>query len=180
MENYEAIIALILGLFVCLFGYKLKKIVFFIAWFIIGYTLTLKLLPLINTYIPQVADEAFWQGMIPVFGGLLLSILGFSIEKLCVSLLCFFSVIAIAFTQFGVSWEVFGIASVVGVFVGAAAVFMMKPATILVTAIAGASVATDAFLALAPAVSASTYYLPILIGAAALGSIFQFVNNKRN
>lgn len=180
MENYEAIIALILGLFVCLFGYKLKKIVFFIAWFILGYTLTLKLLPLINTYIPQAAGEPFWQGMIPVFGGLLLSILGFSIEKLCVSLLCFFSVITIAFTQFGVSWEVFGIAAVVGVIVGAFAVTMMKPATIIITAIAGASVATDAFLALAANVPAATYYLPILIGATILGSIFQFANSKRS
>lgn len=180
MENYEAIIALVLGLFVCLFGCKLKKIVFFVAWFIIGYTLTLKLLPLINSYIPQVPQDTFWQGMIPVFGGLLLSILGFSIEKLCISLLCFGATIAIAFNQFGVSWEVFGIAAIVGVIIGAFSVIMIKPATILVTAIIGASVATDAFLTLAPAVSATTYYLPILIGAAVLGSIFQFVNTKRS
>lgn len=178
MENYEAIIALVLGLFVCLFGYRLKKIVFFIAWFIIGYIITQKLLPTINTYIPQVSGEAFWQGIIPVFGGLLLSILGFSIEKLCVSLLCFFAVISIAFTQFGVSWEVFGIAAVIGVVAGGLAVTMMKPATIIVTAIIGASVAADAFLALATDIPSATYYMPILIGAAIIGSIFQFANVK--
>ena len=37
-----AIISIILGLLVCFFGYKIKKIAFFIVGFIIGYNLGLK------------------------------------------------------------------------------------------------------------------------------------------
>ncbi len=180
MDTYEIILALILGLFVCLFGYKLKKIVFFIAWFLIGYTLMTHLMPIINDSAPVIAENELWQFVLPIAGGLLLSLLGFSIEKLCVGLLTFFTVLAVAVTQFGLSGEVVGIASILGVILGAIAVNMIKPASIVITAVAGSYVITDALIALFPTTLAkgSLYSLLILAGIAIVGIIFQFSNTK--
>ncbi len=178
MENYEIILALILGAFVCLFGYKLKKLVFFIAWFLIGYTLMAKLMPLMISNLPFVAESELWQNLLPIAGGLLLSLLGFSIEKLCVALLCFFTVITIGVTQFGTGIETILISALIGVFAGALAVRMMKPAIILVTSFSGATVVADALLSLLTSLSYGTYYLPFLIGITVIGAIFQFCNTK--
>ncbi|MBO7664885.1 hypothetical protein J6S46_03465 [Candidatus Saccharibacteria bacterium] len=180
MENYEVILALILGAFVCLFGYKLKKIVFFIAWFLIGYTLMSRFMPFINQSVPAIAESSLWQFILPIAGGLLLSLLGFSIEKLCVGLLAFFTTLAVAVNQFGVSGEVIGIACILGVILGAVAVNMIKPATIIITAIAGSYVMTDAIIALFPGSLArgSVLALLVLAGIALVGAIFQFSNTK--
>ncbi len=178
MENYQIIISFILGLFVCLFGYKLKKVVFFIAWFLIGYTLMLKLLPIINSNAPVIAESTIYQTLLPIGGGVILSLLGFSIEKFCVSLLVCFSTIAIGISQFGMSWEVAGISAVIGVILGAFAVRLMKPATIIVTAAAGSMVVTNALLALVTSIPHEPYYIFILIGVAIIGALFQFKNTK--
>ena len=182
MENYEIILALILGAFVCLFGYKLKKIVFFIAWFLIGYTLMSRFMPFINESVPAIAESSLWQFILPIAGGLLLSLLGFSIEKLCVGLLAFFTTLAIAINQFGVSGEVIGIACILGVILGAVAVNMMKPATIVITAIAGSFVVTDAILSLFPSIGGrgSMYALLMIVGIAIVGAVFQFTNTKHS
>ena len=170
---------LLLGAFVCLFGYKLKKIVFFIAWFLIGYTLMKYAMPYINSSAPAIAENALWQFILPIAGGLLLSLLGFSIEKLCVGLLCFFATVAVAISQFGVSGEVIGIACILGAILGAVAVNMMKPATIVVTAIAGALVVTRAIYTLATGIPMG-YHTFIIIGIAAVGALFQFSNTKHS
>ena len=182
MENYEVILALILGAFVCLFGYKLKKIVFFIAWFIIGYTLMTHLMPFINDSMPAIRESDLWQFLLPIAGGLLLSLLGFSIEKLCVGLLAFFTTLAVAINQFGISGEVIGIACILGVILGALAVNMMKPATIAITPIAGSFVITDAVLTIFPSIGGrgSLYALLMIVGIAVVGAVFQFTNTKHN
>jgi membrane-anchored glycerophosphoryl diester phosphodiesterase (GDPDase) len=106
-----------------------------------------------------------------------LSLLGFTIEKLCVGLLVCFATIAIGVNQFGMTWEVVAIAAIIGVILGAIAVNMIKPATIIVTAAAGALVIADAIFALTNSIS-HDYYTLILIGVAAIGAIFQFSNTK--
>ncbi len=179
MESYEVILALLLGAFVCLFGYKLKKIVFFVAWFLIGYTLTKYAMPYINNSTPFIAESTLWQIILPLAGGLLMSLLGFSIEKLCVGLLCFFATVAVAISQFGISGEVIGIACILGVILGAVAVNMMKPATIVVTAVAGALVVTRAIYTLSAGIPME-YHTFIVIGIAAIGALFQFNNAKHS
>ena len=177
MEVYEIILALILGAFVCLFGYRLKKMVIFLAFFLIGYTIMGRIMPVLNANLPAIAESSFWQTLLPICGGLVLSLLGFSIEKLCVGLLVCFATIAIGINQFGLSWEVVCIAAIIGVILGAIAVNMIKPATIIVTAAAGALVVADAIFALNIGMSHDFYTL-ILIGIAAIGAVFQFTNTK--
>lgn len=177
METYEIVLALILGTFVCLFGYRLKKLVVFLAFFLIGYSIMQRLMPVLNSNLPAIAESSFWQVLLPICGGLLLSLLGFSIEKLCVGLLVCFTTIAIGINQFGLSWETVAIAAIIGVILGAIAVNMIKPATIIVTAAVGALVVTGAIFALTTSVS-HDYYTLILIGIAAVGAIFQFANTK--
>ena len=177
MATYEIVLALILGIFVCLFGYRLKKLVIFLAFFLIGYSIMTRLMPILNQNLPAIAESSFWQMLLPVCGGLLLSLLGFTIEKLCVGLLVCFATIALGVNQFGMTWEVVTIAAIIGVILGAIAVNMIKPATIIVTAIAGALVVADAIFALTSSIS-HDYYMLILIGIAAVGAVFQFTNTK--
>ena len=177
MATYEVILALILGIFVCLFGYRLKKLVIFLAFFLIGYSIMQRIMPVLNANLPAIAESSLWQTILPICGGLLLSLLGFSIEKLCVALLVCFATIAIGINQFGLTWEVVIISAVIGTILGAIAVRMIKPATIIATAIAGALVVVDAIFALSSNLS-HDYYTLILIGVAAVGAIFQFTNTK--
>lgn len=178
VQNIEFIIALVLGLFACFFGYKLKKVIFFIAWFLIGYTIMTKIMPYINDNAPMIAESELYQFLLPIAGGVLLSMFGFSIEKLCVALLAFFAVVAFAINQFGISGEVLAVAAIIGVFAGALATTMMKPATILVTAIAGGIVAADSIMKIFPGIPYAQYYYLIFLGITAVGAIFQFVNAK--
>ena len=85
METYELIFAIIIGLLLLLAGYRIKKITFFIAWFIIGYyIMETYLLGIINNAVPQIANDAIYQNLLPLAGGVLMGCLGFTLEKLCV------------------------------------------------------------------------------------------------
>ena len=79
---------------------------------------------------------------------------------------------------FGTEIQVLAIGGVVAVLVAGAAVMLMKPATIIATAVAGAYALTIATLALFPDISKETYYFIILGGAAAIGAVFQFLTTK--
>ena len=178
MENYEVILAFLLGIFVSLFGYRLKKSVFFIAWFLVGYIITNSLMPTINTAFLDIANSNLWQILLPLAGGLLLSLLGFMIEKMCVALLCLAATIMFATNQFGWSTDVVTISGVIGVVLAGLATMLMKPATIIVTSAAGALVITNAIFTLVTDLARDTYYWPILIGIAVISIIFQFINTK--
>ena len=80
-EVPELIILLGAGLAVLLFGYRIKKIAFFIVWFLLGFIGMRYLMPEITKLLPEVASNNLYQNLIPVGGGLILALLGFSIEK---------------------------------------------------------------------------------------------------
>ena len=157
-NTLEPIIALILGFVACFCGYRLKRVVFFILWFVVGYIIMGQLLPIINENVPAIATSSLYQTLLPIAGGLLVSFLGFSIEKLCVGALCYFIVLLIATNQFGWDLSVIAIASIVGIIAGAFAVRLMKPAIILLTAVAGASLLATNLLHYATALPAETFY----------------------
>ena len=56
----EAVIMMGLGLAVLMFGYRIKKIAFFIIWFILGFNLVLWLMPTINNAIPEIANTELY------------------------------------------------------------------------------------------------------------------------
>ena len=78
----EILIALALGLVVCFFGYKLKKLAFAIAWFLIGYTLCSHFAPDIIAWMPQLENPDLWMGVLPIAVGLLAALMGLTIERL--------------------------------------------------------------------------------------------------
>ena len=182
IENFqtpELIIMLGVGLAVLLFGYRLKKIAFFVVWFMLGYLGMSYLMPQINNLVPEIAASELYQNLLPIAGGLLLALMGFSIEKLCVGGICFVLVMLLAVQYFGTDMQTLAIAAVVGVIVAGAAVMLMKPATIIATSAVGAYAITLALMKLVPDISFETYYWPMILGITAIGGVFQFLTTKR-
>lgn len=175
----EAIIMLGLGLAVLMFGYRIKKIAFFIIWFILGFNLVMWLMPTVNNLVPEIAASELYQTLLPIAGGLLLALLGFSIEKLCVGGICFALVMMVTIQYFGTEMQTLAIGGIVGVIAAGLAVTLMKPAIIIATAVAGAYALTLGIFKLNTSLDFEMLYWPILIGAAAVGAIFQFMTTKR-
>ncbi len=176
----EVVVMIILGLLVLLFGYRIKKVAFFIIWFLLGYNLVLYLMPTINDLVPQIAGDNLYQILLPIAGGLLLALMGFSVEKLCVGGICFVLVMMVAIQNFGTDIQVLAVAAIIGVIAAGAAVTLMKPAIIVATAVLGAHVLTLAIGNLIPALDlGSGLYWPIMLGLAAVGCIIQFTTTRR-
>lgn len=175
----EAVIMLGLGAAVLLFGYRIKKIAFFIIWFLLGFNLMMWLMPTINGVVPEIAASELYQTLLPIGGGLILALLGFTIEKLCVGGICFALVMVITVQYFGAEMQTLAIGGIVGIIAAGLAVTIMKPATIIATAVAGAYALTLAIMKLNASIDFGTFYWPMILGIAALGSIFQFMTTKR-
>ena len=178
-QTPELIVMLGVGLAVLLFGYRIKKIAFFIVWFLLGFLGLNYLMPEIIKLWPDVASNDLYRNLIPIGGGLLLALLGFSIEKLCVGGICFALTMLIGVQYFGTEMQTLAIIAVVGIIAAGAAVVLMKPATIIATAAAGAYAIALAVLALVPDLSFGDYYWPLIIGVSAVGAVFQFLTTKR-
>ena len=178
-QTPELIVMLCIGLAVLLFGYRIKKVAFFIIWFLLGYTGVTFLMPEIVKLWPDVASTQLYQTLIPIAGGLLLALLGFSIEKLCVGGISFALVMLVSTQYFGTEMQTLAISAVVGIIVAGAAVMLMKPATIIATSAAGGYAITLAVLALVPDINQEMYYWPMILGLTTVGSLFQFLTTKR-
>ena len=148
--------------------------------FIIGYNLMMFLMPTINGAVPQIAVSQLYQILLPIGGGLLLALLGFSIEKLCIAGICFFLVMMVVVQYFGTEVLTLAIGAIIGVVAAAAATALIKPAIIIATAVAGSYALTIAILNIFPAISKEIFYFPMLIGIAILGGLFQFSTTKHD
>ncbi|MBQ3352885.1 hypothetical protein IJG89_00860 [Candidatus Saccharibacteria bacterium] len=178
MALYELLIMAGLGLAVMLFGYRIKKLAFFIIWFLIGYNLMMILMPLINGAVPAIATSELYQILLPIAGGLLLALLGFSIEKVCIAGICFFLVMLITIQYFGTNIPTLAIGAIIGVVAGAAATAMLKPAIIIATSLAGGYALTVALLNIFPVLNEGLLYFPLIGAFTLLGAIFQFATTK--
>lgn len=178
MEQFELIISIIIGLFLCFFGYRMKKIAFFIAWFAVGFMLTKSLMPWLSESLNFLGDYESWQSIFAILGGLLLSLVGFSIEKLCLSLLCVVGAVAIGINQYGLNLEVVLISIIIGVIIGAFSVRLIKPVTILITAAAGAALIVPAVLSFFPTLVDPQYNILVIAGLAFVGAICQLTTTK--
>lgn len=179
LEIYELMIISAIGLAVLFFGYRIKKVAFFIIWFLIGYNLMLILMPFINSWVPAVATSELYQALLPIGGGALLALLGFSIEKFCVSAICFALVMLITVQYFGTDVLTLAIGAIIGLVAGATAVNLMKPAIIVATSVAGGWALTIALLNFFPDINREIFYFPLIIGISAIGTIFQFSTTKQ-
>ncbi len=181
LQTWELWVMLLVGILLMFAGYRIKKIAFFIIWFLLGYNIVGYFLPQIIKMVPQVGEAQIWQILVPVGGGLLLALLGFSIEKVCISGVCFVLTMLIAIQQFGTGIQVLSIGGVVAVVMAGIGVMLMKPATIVATAVAGSYAMTMALIVLALQMGGwewSQYYWPILLLGAGIGSLVQFFTTK--
>lgn len=181
LNTAEIVIIALLGLVLLLLGYRFKKVAFFLIWFVLGFYLTSTALaqPQVSHLLPEaILNWSMYQSLLPVAGGLLLALLGFSIEKLCVAGICFALVILVAVQYFGSDIQVIAIGGIIGVVVAGVATMSMKPATIIATAVAGAYTLTMALLALIPGINQQIAYFPSLLGLSILGSVVQFMTTK--
>lgn len=178
LQSWQLWILAALGLLLVFFGYRVKKIAFFILWFVLGWSIIMYLMPTINNAFPDIAAQDLWQWLLPLAGGLLLALMGFSIEKLCVGGACFGLVMIVAVEYFGSEMQTLAIAAVIGVLAAGAAVMLMKPATIIATALAGAYVVALAALQIFPQITLDAWYWPLILGVGAVGSLVQFATTK--
>lgn len=180
METYELIFTVAIGLVVLLFGFRLKRIAFFVIWFLIGYVLMHDyIMSFINSSVPEIATNNIYQILLPIGGGVIMAMLGFTIEKLCVAGITFAAVMLITVNYFGTEILTLVIGAVVGVILGAFAVRMIKPATILATSGIGAYALTLAIFQLFKDLNYTTFYFPILIVLMLVGVFFQFGTTKK-
>ena len=175
LSTPEVIAVALVGVVLMFFGYKIKKVAFFLIWFVVGYYITTMLLPHLNNIAPEVIQEQLYQTLIPIAGGLLLALLGFSVEKLCVAGIAFAIVMMITVQYFGTDVQILAAGGIIGIVAAGVAVMSMKPATIILTSIAGAYTLTMALLVLVPNINQQVAYFPSLVGFSAIGSVAQFL-----
>ena len=168
------------GLLLMFFGYKIKKIAFFVVWFLLGYIATGYLMPIINGAVAEIANSDLWQSLLPIGGGLLLALMGFMVEKVCLGGICFGLVVMMTAQYFGTEIQTMAIGGVIGVLAGGLAVMMMKPATIIATSVAGGYALTLAILALAPNLDKEMLFWPMIGGFSLLGAGVQFFTTRHD
>ena len=173
------IIAMILAFVFALFGYRAKKITFFIAWFIIGYTLANRFVPVFFT------DQPYYIILIvTVLLGLLLGFLGIKVEKLAI--FCVAAYFTYAFlTNFGVlngfvsdQILLFCLKIIISFIMGAVAVNFTKPVIILLTSLFAGGLVNTYLPQLTGSYLTPTVILIISILVAVAGFIFQLSTTK--
>lgn len=168
------------GLALMLIGYKIKKAAFFAIWFLLGYIATGYLMPIINSSWAEVANSTFWQGLIPILGGLLLGLMGFMIEKIALGGICFGLTLMMTAQYFGTEIQTMVIGGIVGAILAGVAVMMIKPATIVATSVGGAYALTLAILKIAEGIDGETAFWPMIIGFSVVGVLVQFLTTKHD
>ena len=166
-----------IGLALIFVGYKIKRVAFFIIWFLLGYIGTGYLMPIINSNLPDIAGSDFWQGLLPILGGLILGLMGFMVEKVCIAGIVFGLTILMTAQYFGTEIQTMAIGGIIGAVLAGFATMMMKPATIVATAVAGAYALTLAVIAIGSSnLNGDELFWPMIIGFSALGSVVQFIS----
>lgn len=167
LAQYEAAIAIIAGVFLCLFGYRIKKIAFVLIWFAIGYYL-------MSQVAPNLTSDPVWQQILPIATGLILGILGFSIEKVCIFAVTTFSVATTIIDAFQFN-EVLPIAAAIaiGAVCGFIAIAIIKPAGIISTSLSGGKFIAK-YVVASTSIPHEPWFLIILAVCTGVGILFQF------
>ena len=167
------IIALIIGAFLLLFGYRLKKIAITLIWFLVGFWV-------VSLFVDKIVADQMWQLILCCVGGLILGMFGMTIEKFAVFVTVGVTFCMSVIENFGpaTDWTLWAIAVAVGVVAGVIAVWLIKPMVILATVVEGSRLIIVNALALLGWAQPS-YYIVIFLALAAVGAIFQW-NNCRH
>ena len=171
LQQYEPILAIAIGVFLCLFGYRIKKVAFVVIWFLIGYYL-------MSLVVGNITQDPIWQQILPLGAGLLLGVLGFSIEKFCIFAVATFTVSTTLIDLFQMSEPIpIAFAVAAGVIVGCIAVAFIKPLGIVTTALSGAKLIAK-YTVSSLALNHEPYFLIILAACFVIGCLYQFKSNR--
>lgn len=173
-----AIITIILGLLVCFFGYKIKKLAFFILGFIVGYGL--------GQQVPEAwyASNAIIHTILPFLTGILISLIAITAERICISLIVgiFVFFLAIQIQSSGYTTQSIIIAAIAAAVAGAIAGALIKPASIIATAIIGAYYVGSNIISIGipfiTTANATSIFYIVTCALAVLGMLYQFKKNK--
>ena len=166
LAQYEGLIAIIAGIFLCLFGYRIKKIAFVLIWFIIGFYL-------MSLVAPNITPDQTIQLILCCAAGLLLSVLGFSIEKFCIFAVATFTVSTTLIETFQFNEPLPIILCIVaGLIVGGIATALIKPFGIITTSLSGAKLIAK-YTSAGTSLTHEPWFLIILVGCCAIGILFQ-------
>ena len=175
----EFIGTIIIGLVLMFAGYRLKRLAMSLIWFVIGYNL-------VGHFAPNIIEDPFWQMILQGAVGVLLSMIGLSIEKFAVA----------ATTGVAVFWLAMQRTPIMNVGMIYAAIFvalvaagfsvrLMKPALIVITAITGANIIASDLVNIIPAeviirtgFEAGVISAVLFVALAFIGTLFQFKNTK--
>lgn len=168
------IVAIIIGLFLLFFGYRVKKIAITVIWFVVGYWL-------VSQFANQIVQDQFWQFLLCCTGGLVLGIFGMTIEKFAVFLTVGVTFGMSVMQNFGpaTDWTLPAIAVAVGVVAGVIAVWLIKPMIIIATSVEGSYLVLNYALSMLNVSPESSLRLIAFLAIAAVGIVFQW-NNCRN
>jgi len=175
----EVVFMAIVGVLLLFLGYRIKKVAFFIIWFLIGFNLMGILMPVINNVAPEaIRTSELWQNLLPIAGGLLLAMLGFTIEKICLGGIIFGLSLMITSQYFGTDIQTLVIGAIIGVVLAGLAVMLMKPSIIIASSLMGGYVLTLAIFTWFTGLDRAIFYFPLLIGISAIGIIAQFTTTR--
>ena len=152
------IIAIIIAIYLALFGYKLKKVPLAIVWFILGFMLASSVLPMafdgINIVIILIVG---------IILGSILAFLGFQIEQVAIFVAVAYLSFAILSKFIHVDQEIinFTIKAIIAIILGGIALSFTKPIFIIVASLYAGSLVYIYLPELIP----MTYTLALIIGA---------------
>lgn len=172
MTNTIAIISILIGLVLSLFGYKVQKAVITLAWFLIGYGIS-------NYICPNFITNEYLIIGINILIGLLLSSIGFKLEKLAL-------VIAVSYFAYSSIKGMinldepticFIIEVTLSMIIGLVSLLFLRPIIIIVTAGYGSSLIKDGIITLIPTLT-TNIALIIVIAIFLLTILYQFKTTK--
>lgn len=164
------IVSLICGLLVCLFGYKLNKILITIICAIFGYYL-------VTTFGSQIFNDETFKIIVSLIVALVFGYFGFKLYLVGVFLTCFFLVNAICYNFITDEMLEVVVGLLAGLVIGIIAVKFTRPIMIISTSFSGSFMAADNLFNLLnftmPAILLITSIILAIIGIA-----FQFKNTQ--
>lgn len=170
--NLEALVTLLIGLAICLYGFKLKKVAVALIWFAFGYYIANYI---IGTFGIVLTEE--YAFAVPIIAGCILGLIGLTLVKVGIYLAA--GLISYMFiTNLGMFDQT--ICIILGIVVGAIIVFLaskfLKPVIIICTSIGGASLVTKAAKVLVLGLNANIFTIVFII-LAIIGIATQFDRN---
>ena len=167
------IIEVIVGLIICLGGYKLKSKIMAVIWFVIGYLLVKTFLPVIIT-----GMDSKVLFLITILGGLIFAFFSFELTSISEYLIGFFAGFTIATSFLGTGLVGIIVGVVAGLVCAIIAQKFAKYIIILATAYIGATLVAPLLPQLVPNLGIEVSIISLVLFV--IGAIVQFLTTTKD